>query len=109
MNNNQTIEKLKQMRLSAMATLHLQHLKDNQLESFTIDEYLALLTDHEWEHRKNQKITRLIKQANFRQPASLADVDRKSTRLNSSHVAISYAVFCLKNKKITKVTLAIII
>src|SRR5690625_6846245 len=27
------------------------------------------------------------------------DVDRKSTRLNSSHVAISYAVFCLKKKK----------
>src|SRR6202044_1165407 len=26
------------------------------------------------------------------------DVDRKSTRLNSSHVAISYAVFCLKKK-----------
>src|SRR5690606_41980133 len=28
--------------------------------------------------------------------------DRKSTRLNSSHVKISYAVFCLKKKKITK-------
>src|SRR5439155_25280843 len=27
-------------------------------------------------------------------------IDRKSTRLNSSHVAISYAVFCLKKKKI---------
>src|SRR5690625_6661862 len=27
--------------------------------------------------------------------------DRKSTRLNSSHVAISYAVFCLKKKKHT--------
>src|SRR5690349_24183906 len=27
--------------------------------------------------------------------------DRKSTRLNSSHVEISYAVFCLKKKKIT--------
>src|SRR5579871_6982464 len=27
--------------------------------------------------------------------------DRKSTRLNSSHVAISYAVFCLKKKKET--------
>src|SRR5699024_12116559 len=25
-------------------------------------------------------------------------IDRKSTRLNSSHVSISYAVFCLKNK-----------
>src|SRR3712207_8762797 len=28
-----------------------------------------------------------------------ADVDRKSTRLNSSHANISYAVFCLKKKK----------
>src|SRR5690625_7053324 len=30
---------------------------------------------------------------------SAARRDRKSTRLNSSHVAISYAVFCLKKKK----------
>src|SRR2546422_4462824 len=29
----------------------------------------------------------------------LGDVDRKSTRLNSSHGYISYAVFCLKKKK----------
>src|SRR5690625_6774637 len=28
-------------------------------------------------------------------------IDRKSTRLNSSHVAISYAVFCLKKKNET--------
>src|SRR5437870_9030667 len=33
-----------------------------------------------------------------------ADADRKSTRLNSSHVAISYAVFCLKKKKTTDTT-----
>src|SRR5688572_27969647 len=30
---------------------------------------------------------------------SLEDLDRKSTRLNSSHSQISYAVFCLKKKK----------
>src|SRR5690242_5019040 len=30
--------------------------------------------------------------------------DRKSTRLNSSHMSISYAVFCLKKKKTTKST-----
>src|SRR5256885_11879004 len=29
------------------------------------------------------------------------DLDRKSTRLNSSHVVISYAVFCLKKKKLS--------
>src|SRR3712207_7005422 len=31
-------------------------------------------------------------------------LDRKSTRLNSSHANISYAVFCLKKKKITNLT-----
>src|SRR5256885_5484771 len=29
----------------------------------------------------------------------LPEIDRKSTRLNSSHLVISYAVFCLKKKK----------
>src|SRR5205814_4469522 len=32
-------------------------------------------------------------------PCRAAPVDRKSTRLNSSHLGISYAVFCLKKKK----------
>src|SRR3989454_7097233 len=32
-------------------------------------------------------------------PVSTASRDRKSTRLNSSHLVISYAVFCLKKKK----------
>src|SRR5256885_9807940 len=31
---------------------------------------------------------------------ALNEADRKSTRLNSSHLVISYAVFCLKKKKI---------
>src|SRR5690625_606981 len=34
--------------------------------------------------------------------ANSAGTDRKSTRLNSSHVAISYAVFCLKNRDRSK-------
>src|SRR5690606_40805656 len=32
-------------------------------------------------------------------PTEVTGLDRKSTRLNSSHVKISYAVFCLKKKK----------
>src|SRR5947207_8771451 len=34
--------------------------------------------------------------------SSHARVDRKSTRLNSSHTVISYAVFCMKKKKSTE-------
>lgn len=74
MNNNQTIEKLKQMRLSAMAETHLQHVKNNQFDALTADEYIGLLTDHEWEERQNRKVERLLKQAGFRQKASIADV-----------------------------------
>src|SRR5690349_23478349 len=36
----------------------------------------------------------------FAEPLAKVLGDRKSTRLNSSHVEISYAVFCLKKKKI---------
>src|SRR5436305_8902272 len=35
-------------------------------------------------------------------PVEYPVLDRKSTRLNSSHVRISYAVFCLKKKKNTR-------
>lgn len=75
MNNNQTIEKLKQMRLSAMAELHHQNIKNNLTDRSTADEYLALLTDHEWEQRQNNKIDRLIKQACFGQKASVQDIN----------------------------------
>src|SRR5699024_11854554 len=35
-------------------------------------------------------------------PLAATERDRKSTRLNSSHVSISYAVFCLKKKNVSK-------
>src|SRR5438034_8370392 len=35
-------------------------------------------------------------------PETLDLLDRKSTRLNSSHTVISYAVFCLKKKKVRR-------
>src|SRR3712207_8769710 len=47
---------------------------------------LAALATHAAEHR-------------FRRVKMEEIVDRKSTRLNSSHANISYAVFCLKKKK----------
>src|SRR2546430_4284983 len=37
--------------------------------------------------------------ARWRAPTGFSPADRKSTRLNSSHSQISYAVFCLKKKK----------
>jgi len=75
MNNNQTVEKLRRMRLNAMAELHLNQMKSNHLSNLTPDEYLALLTDHEWEVRQNQKIGRLVKSAGFRQKADTSEIN----------------------------------
>src|SRR5690554_7253388 len=46
------------------------------------------------------RVASLLKHASQRGPGATAKIqpDRKSTRLNSSHVRISYAVFCLKKK-----------
>src|SRR5690625_5614239 len=46
-------------------------------------------------NRETTGVFKLIVDANS---LKVLGVDRKSTRLNSSHVAISYAVFCLKKK-----------
>src|SRR3712207_7845960 len=43
----------------------------------------------------------LLESLPLRSDRVLRVLDRKSTRLNSSHANISYAVFCLKKKKIT--------
>lgn len=75
MNNEQTVERLKKMRISAMAELHYQNVQNNIIQGLTPDEYLAILTDHEWDSRNNRKIQRLIKQADFKQQASPQEIN----------------------------------
>src|SRR5207253_7921574 len=58
--------------------------EDGRLPPSNEDARPAVTTGDEVEHLK---------------PEEVRWRDRKSTRLNSSHVAISYAVFCLKKKK----------
>src|SRR5207302_4291909 len=59
-------------------------------------------------HRRRGRAARLARgRAGPARPRGpRAPADRKSTRLNSSHVKISYAVFCLKKKKRNKETLS---
>src|SRR6266498_1611937 len=49
--------------------------------------------------RRSRRLSRLYFRQAHRTRCRLSRRDRKSTRLNSSHVRISYAVFCLKKKK----------
>src|SRR5690349_22112111 len=51
---------------------------------------------------RNKKALTYLDRSRQRPGMVTPEVDRKSTRLNSSHVEISYAVFCLKKKKKSK-------
>src|SRR5207253_6156731 len=75
------------------------------LDSTTSGEIMGVFRDL---HRQGQTIVMVTHEhdiaAHAARVVTLRDgliADRKSTRLNSSHVAISYAVFCLKKKKQT--------
>src|SRR5699024_12225609 len=51
---------------------------------------------------QRDRIVKELKQLGLKPAVSVSNfvfLDRKSTRLNSSHVSISYAVFCLKKKR----------
>src|SRR5690349_22098483 len=50
-----------------------------------------------------RRLARFPHRVQVRREVRGVEVDRKSTRLNSSHVEISYAVFCLKKKKKKKI------
>src|SRR5699024_12092435 len=65
---------------------NLQALIDAQSQGVLKSGKIALVISN---HRDAYALTR----------AENAGIDRKSTRLNSSHVSISYAVFCLKKKR----------
>src|SRR5256885_13256309 len=57
-----------------------------------------LLEDLQWQREEIDAFGQLLAQYSFSTPPKVRD--RKSTRLNSSHLVISYAVFCLKKKNI---------
>lgn len=80
MNNQNTIDKMKQMRLSGMAQMHYTNITNNINLDYTIDQYITMLVDQEWENRQNRKIQTLIKNARFRYPATIRDIDYSANR-----------------------------
>src|SRR5690606_41529404 len=71
------------------------------LNLFLKDIRYRICTTHQSNHpKKPVNFNPAIKHTAFALPiVAIVPLDRKSTRLNSSHVKISYAVFCLKKKK----------
>ena len=80
MNQQMTIQKMKSMRLQGMAQPHHSNIENNLFQDYTLDQYVALLVDQEWEFRQNRKTSNLLRMAKFRSPASIKNIDFTTSR-----------------------------
>src|SRR3712207_7949939 len=70
---------------------------DVQVETFEPSSTPVVITDSTVDPELLESVREQL-ETTSRKPQPGSDLDRKSTRLNSSHANISYAVFCLKKK-----------
>lgn len=80
-----TIDKLREMRLFAIADEFEEQCRTCGFDGPSFEDRIGILVDKEWEQRKNNKLSRLIRNAGFRYPgACMEDIeyhpDRKLNR-----------------------------
>ena len=75
-----TLELLRRLKLQGMAAALQQQAEQPQLHQLPFEDRFALLVDAECAHRDGSRIKRLLRQAQFRQQASLEDLDWRAGR-----------------------------
>lgn len=80
MNVHATIEKLGQMRLYGFERAYKNVVENAQQQNFTVDELIAHLVEAEHDEKYNRKLERLIKQAGFKQQASIEQLNYQAQR-----------------------------
>lgn len=81
MTNQATIDKLIGMRLTTMADAFRIHSDDSKMREIPFEDRFGLLVDAEYTSCKNNRLKRLIRNAEFDQPeANIADIDYNSGR-----------------------------
>ena len=87
--NQSTIDKLIEMRLTAMADAFRNQMSDPKMKEVPFEDRFGMLVDVEYNNRKNNRLKRLIKGAEFEQPgASIMDIDYSSgRRLNKALIS----------------------
>ena len=79
--DQQTLEKLAQMRLTAMNQEYRRQLESSDKNALSFEERFAMITDAEWINRHNNRLKRLLGKANLRiQDACLEDLDFEPCR-----------------------------
>lgn len=84
-----TVNKLREMHLSIMASAFKEQLDNQQFQSMSFEDRLGLIVDKEWCTRKSNLLKKLIKQAGFSEPhACVEDIEYHADRnLDKNQIA----------------------
>jgi DNA replication protein DnaC len=71
----ETLEKIKKLKLLGMARAYQTSLENDKLQQLSADELITLLVEAEWDDRLNRNIERRLRNAKFRYQSSIENID----------------------------------
>jgi DNA replication protein DnaC len=72
--NEETLQKMKQMKFHGMARMFHTIIEDGRVASLTSDEMISVLIESEWDDRNNRRIERNVRNARFRYKTSVEKI-----------------------------------
>jgi DNA replication protein DnaC len=72
--NETTLAKMNQMKLYGMHGAFKTAIETGKTDDYTLDQFVSMLTDAEWDDKNNRKIARMIKNAKFHYKSSVEDI-----------------------------------
>lgn len=100
--NESTVTKMKQMKLYGMQTSFQTAIESGKTDHFTIDQFVSMIIDAEWDERQNRRIERTIKNAKFHYKASIESINFDDSRNIERNLVLRLAEceFVEKNENI---------
>jgi len=93
MTNQSTIDKLIEMHMTSMADAFRNQMQDISMKEIPFEDRFGMIVDIEYTSRKNSRLKRLIKNAEFEQPdATIAAVDYGHNRKINRHLIERLAI-----------------
>lgn len=78
--NETTLSKMKQMKLYGMHGAFRTAIETGKTDDYTLDQFLSMIIDAEWDDKLNRKIERAIKNARFHYKSSIENIIYDETR-----------------------------
>ncbi len=90
--NEPTLDKLKALKLDALAHAWLEQQKNPEIVALSFDERFAMVVDAEWLHRENRRLERTLKEAKLRLSNACVEERLRSLQFSAARTSIPSAL-----------------